>query len=274
MPNILKLDISIKIINIDIISFFFFFGYPTLLLLYCSSLLVNLFFCLFNWKTSLQFDTISKSKQTTGLRVLWIWLWYKPFLAFQIYSYLSVLCFLPIKLGPSIFIKTDWFDFILFFFFSYYFIPNAVAFSGLGFLSLYLAGKLHCFQTQGRSQGWKLCAALAPVACALALALSRYSDYRHHWQGTLVLTTTVFFSFQFDVSTQINSNIGSWLERSLSCTRSLPHAVLTHLSCSKLQLPACIHNLTDAHWTWTNKYYCVITLTFLNESDHRISSAA
>ena len=109
------------------------------------------------------------------------------------------------------------------FFFPYYFIPNAVAFSGLGFLSLYLAGKLHCFQTQGRSQGWKLCAALAPVACALALALTRYSDYRHHWQGTLVLTTTVFF--QFDASTQMNNSIGSWLERSLSCIRSLPHVV-------------------------------------------------
>lgn len=60
----------------------------------------------------------------------------------------------------------------------------AVSFAGLGFISLYLAGKLHCFQAQGRGQGWKLCVALAPVIIATALTLTRYSDYRHHWQGT------------------------------------------------------------------------------------------
>ena len=61
----------------------------------------------------------------------------------------------------------------------------AVAFCGLGFTSLYLAGKLHCFQAQGRGQGWKLCIALTPLIAAMALALTRYSDYRHHWQGIL-----------------------------------------------------------------------------------------
>lgn len=62
---------------------------------------------------------------------------------------------------------------------------NAVSFCGLGFLSLYLAGKLHCFQAQGRGQGWKLCVALTPLITASALTLTRYSDYRHHWQGTV-----------------------------------------------------------------------------------------
>ena len=61
----------------------------------------------------------------------------------------------------------------------------AVAFCGLGFISLYLAGKLHCFQAQGRGQGWKLCIALTPLIAAMALVLTRYSDYRHHWQGIL-----------------------------------------------------------------------------------------
>ena len=68
-------------------------------------------------------------------------------------------------------------------FYSFLLFIVIVAFSGLGFLSLYFAGKLHCFQAQGRGQGWKLCVALVPVTCALALALTRYSDYRHHWQG-------------------------------------------------------------------------------------------
>jgi len=60
------------------------------------------------------------------------------------------------------------------------------AFCGLGFISLYLAGKLHCFQARGRGQGWKLCLALAPLTCALSLTLTRYSDYRHHWQDITV----------------------------------------------------------------------------------------
>jgi len=60
------------------------------------------------------------------------------------------------------------------------------SFSGLGFLSLYLAGKLHCFQAQGRGQGWKLCVALTPLIAATAITLTRYSDYRHHWQDITV----------------------------------------------------------------------------------------
>lgn len=55
MQNILKLDISIKNINIDIISFFFYFSFTVHLFWWIY------FFCLFNWKTSLQFDTIWKS---------------------------------------------------------------------------------------------------------------------------------------------------------------------------------------------------------------------
>ena len=58
-------------------------------------------------------------------------------------------------------------------------------------------------QTQERSQVWKLCVALAPVALfAPFVAFTRYLDHSHHWEGTLVLTTTVFF-FQFDASTQM-----------------------------------------------------------------------
>ena len=96
-------------------------------------------------------------------------------------------------------------------FFCRYFVHTVVAFSGLGFLSLYIAGKLHCFQAQGRGQGWKLCVALIPVTCALALALTRYSDYRHHWQGLLAvfLYTKINLSVWFSTAVLLCHNI--WL---------------------------------------------------------------
>ncbi|XP_032229722.1 phospholipid phosphatase 5 isoform X2 [Nematostella vectensis] len=57
------------------------------------------------------------------------------------------------------------------------------SFCSLGFLSLYLAGKLQCFNLNGRGYGWRVCLAVAPLLGATAIALTRYSDYKHHWQG-------------------------------------------------------------------------------------------
>jgi hypothetical protein len=60
----------------------------------------------------------------------------------------------------------------------------AVAFAGLGFLSLYLAGKLRLRRAD--SPLWKLALVLAPLVGAYLIAISRVCNYVHHWQDVLV----------------------------------------------------------------------------------------
>ncbi|KAK4051443.1 hypothetical protein OIV83_002927 [Microbotryomycetes sp. JL201] len=55
---------------------------------------------------------------------------------------------------------------------------SSFAFAGLGFLSLYLAGKMHLFDRRGFAlKPW---IAVAPVTGAALIAVSRTMDYRHH----------------------------------------------------------------------------------------------
>jgi diacylglycerol diphosphate phosphatase/phosphatidate phosphatase len=74
----------------------------------------------------------------------------------------------------------------------------SVSFAGLGFLSLYLAGKLHLFDRRGHTasplsacgdlkltakvQG-KAWLSLSPLACAALVAISRTMDYRRMYSS-------------------------------------------------------------------------------------------
>jgi len=54
------------------------------------------------------------------------------------------------------------------------------SFAGLGFLSLYLSGKIRAFDQTGHAA--KLCIVLLPLLAAVLVAVSRVDDYWHHWQ--------------------------------------------------------------------------------------------
>ncbi|KAL2329526.1 hypothetical protein Fmac_017107 [Flemingia macrophylla] len=58
------------------------------------------------------------------------------------------------------------------------------AFSGLGFLSLYLSGKIQAFD--GRGHVGKLSIVFLPLLFATLVGISRIDDYWHHWQDVVV----------------------------------------------------------------------------------------
>lgn len=63
---------------------------------------------------------------------------------------------------------------------------SALVFSGLGFASLALLAHLADVETPRAGQLWKGLVGLLPWGLALMVALSRISDYWHHWQDVLV----------------------------------------------------------------------------------------
>lgn len=62
---------------------------------------------------------------------------------------------------------------------------SSFSFCSLGYLSLWICGKL-CVFGKKRGQGWRLVVGISPIILALMVALSRTSDYHHHWQDVVV----------------------------------------------------------------------------------------
>jgi len=60
---------------------------------------------------------------------------------------------------------------------------SSLSFAGLTFLSLYIAGKMHLFDTRGHTH--KAWISFLPLLGAALVAISRTMDYRHHWQDVL-----------------------------------------------------------------------------------------
>ncbi|AES93626.1 lipid phosphate phosphatase-like protein [Medicago truncatula] len=74
------------------------------------------------------------------------------------------------------------------------------SFAGLGFLSLYLSGKLKAFDRKGHVA--KLCIIFLPLFAASLVGISRVDDYWHHWTdvfaGSLIgIVVATFCYLQF-----------------------------------------------------------------------------
>ncbi|CAN6451892.1 unnamed protein product [Victoria cruziana] len=74
------------------------------------------------------------------------------------------------------------------------------SFAGLGFLSLYLSGKIKAFDQRGHVA--KLCIVFLPLLVAALVGTSRVDDYWHHWQdvfagGLLGMAVATFCYLQF-----------------------------------------------------------------------------
>nr|XP_043618261.1 lipid phosphate phosphatase 2-like isoform X2 [Erigeron canadensis] len=74
------------------------------------------------------------------------------------------------------------------------------SFSGLGFLSLYLCGKIRVFDCKGHVA--KLCLVFLPLLVASLVGVSRVDDYWHHWQdvfagGLIGISIATFCYLQF-----------------------------------------------------------------------------
>lgn len=109
------------------------------------------------------------------------------------------------------------------------------SFAGLAFLSMYLSGKIKAFDCKGRIA--KLCIVFLPLLIASLVAISRVSDYWHHWQdvfaGSLIgLVIAAFCYLQFFPPPYHTHGWGSYAYfRALEESRTdadLAHSVTAH----------------------------------------------
>ncbi|CAO3686870.1 unnamed protein product [Umbelopsis vinacea] len=70
---------------------------------------------------------------------------------------------------------------------------SSFSFAGLGYLSLYLCGKLHVFDRQGHV--WKGFVVMIPLLGAVLVAISRIMDYRHHPWDVVFGGLLAYFSY-------------------------------------------------------------------------------
>ncbi|WZZ18922.1 hypothetical protein YC2023_112011 [Brassica napus] len=69
------------------------------------------------------------------------------------------------------------------------------SFAGLGFLALYLSGKIRVFDQRGHVA--KLCIVFLPLLVAALVGVSRVDDYWHHWQdvfGGAIIGLSIFYT--------------------------------------------------------------------------------
>ncbi|KAG8217763.1 phosphatidic acid phosphatase type 2/haloperoxidase [Butyriboletus roseoflavus] len=75
---------------------------------------------------------------------------------------------------------------------------SSLSFAGLGFLSFYIAGKMHLFDTKGHAH--KVWMSATPLAGATLVAISRTMDYRHHWEdvvaGAILGFVVAYFAYR------------------------------------------------------------------------------
>lgn len=107
---------------------------------------------------------------------------------------------------------------------------SSFSFGGLGYLSMFLAGKLHLFDERGHI--YKSVVVLAPLIVAALIATSRVDDYRHHWQdvtvGAFIGATFAIFSYRQYYPSLASSKSDCPFAPRIGKDEHLPAALLPH----------------------------------------------